>query len=39
MLSDALRIKRAEKEKRKQELELLGRIEKISAKEFIKAVK
>lgn len=38
MLSDALRVKRAEKEKKKIETKLLDRLEQISSKEFIRVV-
>jgi U3 small nucleolar RNA-associated protein 7 len=38
MLSDTLRIRRAEKEKRRQEIGLLGKLEKMPIKEFVKVV-
>ncbi|CAK85691.1 unnamed protein product (macronuclear) [Paramecium tetraurelia] len=38
MLSDALRVKRAEKEKKKFETKLLDRLEQIPSKEFIRVV-
>ncbi|CAD8184620.1 unnamed protein product [Paramecium pentaurelia] len=38
MLSDALRVKRAEKEKKKIETKLLDRLEQMSSKEFIRVV-
>lgn len=39
MLSSSLRVKRAEKEKRKEEYGLLQQMEKLSAGEFFKNVK